>query len=79
MRNRGTTERRKLREEFVYKWRKEIEALKRGGRLNKKGMNVQEFIERHAVPELEYNPVCYWENIWFTLRRDYRRLFNTDF
>lgn len=68
-----------MRTEFVYKWRVEIQALIKLGIYVDAWRDVkraEDFIEGHARPELEYHVNTYWEDIWSTLRRDYRRIFN---
>jgi hypothetical protein len=73
MRQRATRERRKDREEFIYRYRSEITELLKPGTPDSE---VEAFVEKFARPELEYNPRTYWVDIWFAFKRDYQRLFN---
>lgn len=79
MRMRGTKERRTLREEFCYKFRNEIYGLKLQDSTAAGKERIRDFIDQRARPELEYNHKTNWIDIWLTLRRDYRRVFNTEF
>ena len=72
MRLRSTIERRRDRQEFVYKHRREL------GELIKHGTNrmVREFVRNHARPELSYKDSTYYLDIYCTIKRDYLKLFN---
>lgn len=72
MKIRPTIERRRERQEFVYKYRKELEFIIDHGWNNER----KAFVEKHARPELMYKSSTYYLDIWCTLKRDFIKLFN---
>lgn len=71
VRIRPTTERRRERYEFVYKFRNEIERLIRSSK-----KEIRDFVESHARKELFYKSSTYYMDIFLTLRRDFNKIFN---
>lgn len=40
---------------------------------------IYAFVTQVVRPALKYSLTTNWMSIWFTIRKDYNRLFNTDF
>jgi hypothetical protein len=67
MKQRATVERRKERQEFVYKYRNEMRALM----LTNKIEDRQAFVNQYARPELKYSANTDYRTIFFSLKNDF--------
>ncbi len=73
----NTVARRLRREDFVRRYARDVGHLvdfcqSWGAGADK----IETFVEAIARPELEYKPSVQWKTIFFTLSRDYRRLYD---
>ncbi|MGN6435964.1 MAG: hypothetical protein ACTHMM_05495 [Agriterribacter sp.] len=71
MKQRSTKERRRERQEFVYQYRLEMEALDTATR-----KEIEQFINRVARPQLNYSVRTYWFDIYLALKIEYTKVVN---